>query len=98
MRHGETEGLQVALPYELYPDGDEVSLADIFLRWKQGLCLVERDLEADEIRSGENSQQTEVIQKGDAGDLNRMSGGAGEEQRFGSEVLEPITLVVGWRR
>lgn len=34
MRHGETEGLQVALPYELYPDGDEVSLADIFLRWK----------------------------------------------------------------
>lgn len=33
-------------------------------------CLVERDLEGDEIRSGENCQQTEAIQEGDAGDLN----------------------------
>lgn len=40
-------------------------------------CLVGAWLEGDEIRSSENSQQTEVIQE-KADDLNRVSAGAEE--------------------
>lgn len=42
---------------------------------------MEHGLEGDEMRSSKNSQQTEEIQEGDADDLSRVSGGAGEEWR-----------------